>query len=58
MGNTGHPAAWALQALNQCGEYYHIAHNHALQQITAWGVVMSGQITFTRIDPPLPNDCP
>ena len=46
------------QALNQCGEYYHIAHNHALQQITAWGVVLSGHITFTRIDPPLPNDCP
>jgi FtsP/CotA-like multicopper oxidase with cupredoxin domain len=46
------------QALNSCGEYYHIAHNHALQQITAWGVVLSGHITFTRIDPPLPNDCP
>jgi FtsP/CotA-like multicopper oxidase with cupredoxin domain len=45
------------QALNSCGEYYHIAHNHALQQITAWGIVMSGHITFTRIDPPLPNSC-
>ncbi|MCU0520511.1 MAG: multicopper oxidase domain-containing protein [Anaerolineae bacterium] len=45
------------QALNSCGEYYHIAHNHALQQITAWGVVLSGHITFTRIDPPLPNNC-
>ena len=46
------------QALNACGEYYHISHNHALQQITAWGVVLSGHITFARIDPPLPNDCP
>lgn len=46
-----------MQALNQCGEYYHIAHNHSLQQITAWGVVLSGHITFTRIDPPLPNEC-
>ena len=45
------------QALNQCGEYYHIAHNHALHQITAWGVVLSGHITFARIDPPLPNEC-
>ncbi|RPI88030.1 MAG: copper oxidase [Chloroflexi bacterium] len=45
------------QALNACGEYYHIAHNHALNQITSWGVVLSGHITFTRIDPPLPNDC-
>jgi FtsP/CotA-like multicopper oxidase with cupredoxin domain len=41
-----------MQALNQCGEYYHIAHSHALQQITAWGMVLSGHITFTRIDPP------
>ena len=46
------------QALNQCGEYYHIAHNHALHQITAWGVVLSGHITFTRIDPPLVNGVP
>jgi FtsP/CotA-like multicopper oxidase with cupredoxin domain len=46
------------QALNQCGEYYHIAHNHSLNQITAWGVVLSGHITFARIDPPLPNTCP
>ena len=45
------------QALNQCGEYYHIAHNHALHQITAWGVVLSGHITFARIDPPIPNTC-
>jgi hypothetical protein len=45
-------------ALNQCGEFYHIAHNHALQQITGWGVVLIGQVTFTRIDPPLPNNCP
>jgi hypothetical protein len=43
------------QALNQCGEYYHIAHNHSLHQITAWGVVLSGHITFARIDPP-PSD--
>ena len=45
------------QALNQCGEYYHIAHNHSLHQITAWGVVLSGHITFARIDPPVPNTC-
>ncbi len=45
-------------SLNQCGEFYHIAHNHALQQITGWGVVLIGQVTFTRIDPPLPNTCP
>jgi hypothetical protein len=38
--------------LNQCGEYYIISHNHALFQITAWGVTMSGPITYLRIDPP------
>lgn len=45
-------------SFNQCGEFYHIAHNHNLQQITGWGVVLIGQISFTRIDPPLPNNCP
>ena len=43
---------------NQCGEYYHLAHNHNLSQLMAWGVVNSGQVTWTRIDPPLPNNCP
>jgi FtsP/CotA-like multicopper oxidase with cupredoxin domain len=43
---------------NQCGEYYIISHNHALYQITSWGVTMSGPITYLRIDPPLPNMCP
>ncbi|HSJ57497.1 MAG TPA: multicopper oxidase domain-containing protein [Anaerolineae bacterium] len=56
LGNTD-TLPVGSQALNACGEYYHISHNHALQQITAWGVVLSGHITFTRIDPPLPNNC-
>ena len=43
--------------LNQCGEYYIISHNHALYQITSWGVNMTGPITYMRIDPPLPNSC-
>jgi len=42
---------------NACGEYYIISHNHALFQITSWGVPMTGPITYLRIDPPLPNDC-
>ena len=46
------------ESYNQCGEYYHVAHNHALNQITSWGVTMSGMLTYTRIDPPLPNNCP
>jgi FtsP/CotA-like multicopper oxidase with cupredoxin domain len=44
-------------SLNQCGEYYVIAHNHALFQITSWGATMTGPITYMRIDPPEPNDC-
>jgi len=44
--------------LNQCGEYYIISHNHALFKITSWGVPATGPITFMRIDPPLPNNCP
>ncbi|MGD8857972.1 MAG: multicopper oxidase domain-containing protein [Chloroflexota bacterium] len=43
--------------MNDCGEFYIISHNHALYQITSWGVPASGPITFLRIDPPLPNAC-
>ncbi|NTW98007.1 MAG: hypothetical protein HGB28_05600, partial [Oscillochloris sp.] len=47
------------EGYSQCGEYYHIAHNHALQQMTSWGgIVLSGHATYTRIDPPAPNSCP
>ena len=45
------------EGLNQCGEYYIISHNHALHQITSWGVNMTGPITYMRIDPPTPNQC-
>ncbi len=45
-------------AMTQCGEYYIIAHNHALFQLDSWGVPMTGPATFTRVDPPLPNTCP
>ncbi len=46
-----------VSTLNQCGEYWIISHNHALYQITSWGVNMTGPITYLRIDPPLPNTC-
>ena len=46
------------QTLNQCGEYYIISHNHALYQITSWGVNMTGPITYMRIDPPDSSNCP
>jgi len=44
--------------LNQCGEYYIISHNHALFQLDAFGQTLAGPITYLRIDPPLPNNCP
>jgi FtsP/CotA-like multicopper oxidase with cupredoxin domain len=47
-----------LSTLNQCGEYYIISHNHALFQLDAFGQTMSGPITYLRVDPPQPNNCP
>lgn len=44
--------------LNQCGEYYIISHNHALFQLDSFGMIMSGPVTYLRVDPPLPNTCP
>jgi FtsP/CotA-like multicopper oxidase with cupredoxin domain len=57
LGQTG-PLPPGTSTLNECGEFYIISHNHALYQITSWGVNMTGPITYLRIDPPLPNDCP
>jgi FtsP/CotA-like multicopper oxidase with cupredoxin domain len=57
LGKTG-PLPPGASTLNQCGEYYIISHNHALFQITSWGVNMSGPITYVRVDPPSPNTCP
>ena len=37
---------------NQCGEYYHIAHSHALYQATNYGASFGGMMTLIRIDPP------
>jgi len=37
---------------NECGEYYHIAHSHALEQATNYGASFGGMMTLIRIDPP------
>lgn len=55
LGTQG-PVPVGTTIQNQCGEYYHIAHNHALYQLTSWGAVMTGMGTYTRIDPP--EGCP
>jgi FtsP/CotA-like multicopper oxidase with cupredoxin domain len=57
LGQTG-PLPPGASTLNECGAFYILSHNHALFQITSWGVNMTGPITFVRIDPPLPNSCP
>jgi FtsP/CotA-like multicopper oxidase with cupredoxin domain len=41
---------------NECGEYYHIAHSHALEQATNYGATFGGMMTLYRIDPP--SGCP
>ena len=38
-------------AFNICGEYYHVAHNHALYAATNYGAAMGGQLTLVRVDP-------
>jgi FtsP/CotA-like multicopper oxidase with cupredoxin domain len=37
---------------NECGEYYHIAHSHALEQATNYGAAFGGMMTLFRVDPP------
>jgi FtsP/CotA-like multicopper oxidase with cupredoxin domain len=50
LGQTGVlPAGQA--SFNQCGEYYHMAHNHNLSKATNYGVSFGGQMTLIRIDP-------
>ena len=56
LGKTG-PLPPGASTLNTCGEYYVISHNHALYQITSWGVNLTGPITYLRVDPPKPNSC-
>ncbi len=50
------PTPTTITNNNECGEYYHIAHSHALQQATNYGATFGGMMTLYRIDPP--NGCP
>jgi len=56
LGKTG-PLPPGASTLNTCGEYYVISHNHALFQMSSWGVNATGPITYVRVDPPMPNSC-
>jgi FtsP/CotA-like multicopper oxidase with cupredoxin domain len=50
-GTPGQIPAGMVQN-NQCGEYYHVAHSHALEQATNYGATFGGMMTLIRIDPP------
>lgn len=56
LGQTG-PLPPGATTLNECGAYYIISHNHALFQMSSWGVNATGPITYVRVDPPKPA-CP
>jgi FtsP/CotA-like multicopper oxidase with cupredoxin domain len=56
LGKTG-PLPPGASTLNTCGEFYIISHNHALFQMSSWGVNATGPITYVRVDPPMPNSC-
>jgi FtsP/CotA-like multicopper oxidase with cupredoxin domain len=43
-------------SFNQCGEYYHVLHSHALFEVTNYGAAMGGMLTLERVDPP--GGCP
>ncbi len=54
LGTKEAPLASAVQ-LNECGEYYNVAHSHALYQVATYAASGSGMLTMTRIDPPGPS---
>jgi FtsP/CotA-like multicopper oxidase with cupredoxin domain len=47
-----------VTSYNQCGEYYHVWHSHALNEAANFDAGFGGMLTLERIDPPLPNRCP
>ncbi len=40
-----------VRQTSACGEYYHMAHSHALEQSTNYGAAFGGMMTFYRVDP-------
>jgi hypothetical protein len=44
--------ATGVTQFNQCGEFYHVAHSHALFEATNYGLSMGGMLTMIRVDPP------
>jgi FtsP/CotA-like multicopper oxidase with cupredoxin domain len=51
LGQTA-PLPVGVTTYNQCGEFYQVAHSHALEEVTNYGAAMGGMLTLWRIDPP------
>ena len=51
LGNSGvlNPG---ILTKTQCGEYYHVAHNHDLTQVTNYGITFGGMLTLIKVEPP------
>ena len=51
LGNTGvlNPG---ILTKTSCGEYYHVAHNHDLTQVTNYGITFGGMLTLIKVEPP------
>lgn len=56
LGGAKGPLPNGIIQNNECGEYYHVAHSHALEQATNFGASFGGMMTLIRIDPP--TGCP
>ncbi len=41
----------AVTSFNQCGEYYMVAHSHALYEVANYDAGFGGMLTLERIDP-------
>jgi FtsP/CotA-like multicopper oxidase with cupredoxin domain len=51
LGGSVNPIPNNMVQNNQCGEFYHVAHSHALYQATNYGASFGGMMTLIRIDP-------
>ena len=49
-----------VTSYNQCGEYYHVWHSHALNEAANYDTGFGGMFTLQRVDPPPSpfNKCP
>ncbi|MGZ6991153.1 MAG: multicopper oxidase domain-containing protein [Ilumatobacteraceae bacterium] len=51
LGNSGTLNPGILTK-TECGEYYHVAHNHDLTQVTNYGITFGGMLTLIKVEPP------